>query len=254
MPLSIHGDVGKSTVLKMTAAGFTELGIEFETFDADKDNKTIHKAFSEKAKNGEPKAEQNSKTGCPIINIDRDPQAIVNTVAIERARGIVDTPARAVAAMFESFGIEGTQMYFDTFAFNNTLPLFQIPFTDNIKAPETLALVHQYLDPLDFSFYEPGFVAKIQIIINNGLMNAKSTAMVPLAMQALQESIALKALQNDPRFQVSIHTVRTQLTQPGINALAGKTIHQALSEKQDPAVKTLLNRLLMEGKAIASAI
>ena len=254
MPLADNGGVGKSTTLKMTAAGLTALGIEFENFDADSDHKTYYAAFSSKNKNGEPKAEQDSKTGCKLININENPQEVVNAVAIEAPVGLLDSPARAITVILESFGPEGLQQFFDTFAYNYTLPLFQVPWVDDDKSPKTLDKLFQYLDLVDTSGYEPGFAIKIQIVMNKGLMYASSKSMPAQALAALQSSISLKAFQNDERFKVQIANVGVQLTLPAINALAGKTVHQALAETKEPYLKTIFNQMIRDGKVLASFI
>lgn len=254
MPLADHGGVSKSTTLLTTAAGLTAKGIGFENFDADSDHKTYFAAYSSKNKNGESKAEQDSKTGCKLIDINENPQEIVNSVAIEKSIGLVDTPARATTAILESFGPEGLQSFFDTFAFHYTLPLFQVPWVDDDKSPKTLDKIFQYLDMVNFSDFDPGFAIKIQVVLNKGLMYSNSKSMPTQALAALQSSISLKSLQNDPRFIVQVATIGTQLTLPAINALKGKTIHQALAETAEPNLKILFMGLIRDGKNLTNFI
>ena len=254
MPLADIGDGGKSTTLIATAGGLEAAGKPFSRFEADKDHHTFFDTFSEKNKNGEPKAEQNSETGCIQIDINNDPQKIADTVAAEHDHVLVDTPARSITAVFGAFGVDGTQLFFDTLAYNNALPYFLFPWTDDEKAIEGIDKIFQYLDVVDFGGYDEGFVINVVICMNNGLMNASSKSMPAQALAAFQKSITVKAMQNDSRFNVQVVNLRTQLTQPAINALKGKTIQQALTEKVEPSTRTLLMSLLNDGKNIAKII
>ena len=254
MPLADIGDGGKSTTLIATGAGLEAAGKPFSKFEADKDHHTFFDTFSAKNKNGEPKAEQDSETGCVQIDINNDPQKIADTVAAEYDNVLVDTPARSITAVLGAFGVDGTQLFFDTLAYNNAAPYFLYPWIDDDKSVEGIDKLYQNLDGLDFGGYENGFVINVIICMNNGLMNASSKSMPAQALAAYQKSITIKAMQNDPRFNVQVVNLRTQLTQPAINALKGKTIQQALAEKLEPSTKTLLMSLLNDGKNIAKLL
>lgn len=252
--LSDLGDAGKSTTMKALGAGLTATNRNFSKFDADKDHHTFFDAYSEKNKNGEAKNPQNPESGCVQIDINNDPQKIADTVDAKNDVVLVDTPGRVITSVFDSFGVDGAQLFIDTLAYNNALPFFMTPWIDNLKSAESIDKIYRMLDLIDIENYETDFKINIIVVLNNGLMNSFSKAMPAQALSAFQNNISVKAIQADPRFTLQTVNLKTQLTQPSINALAGKTIQEALIEKNDPSTRTLLTSLLNDGKNIAKLI
>lgn len=254
MPLADEGKGGKSTTLIAVAAALQAAGIPFSRFDADKDHHTFFDTFSEKNKNGEAKAEQNAETGCVKIDINTDAQKIADTVAANTSHVLVDTPARSISAVLGALGVDGTQLFIDTFAYNYALPYFLFPWIDDNKSVEGIDKLYQNFEGLDFSGYEDGFVINIIVCMNNGLMNTGSKSMPAQALDSFHKNISIKAMQNDPRFNVQLVNLTAQMNQPALNALRGKTIQAALTSPIEPTTRTLLNSLLGDGRKIVKLI
>jgi len=252
--LSDLGDSGKSTSMIAAAGGLTALNKEFSKFDADTDHRTFFNAYAQRNKNGEAKTEQDSENGCVAIDINTNPQNIADACAAPRQIVLVDTPARAITAIFESFGVDGAQLFIDTLAFNDTVPFFFIPWIDAVKSPESVNKVYQKLDIIDFSNYVESFKIHLIIARNIGLMNSTSKLMPQQAQAAYNSNMSIQALKADSRFVVHEIELRTQLNQPAINALSGKSIQTALIEKLEPSTKTMLMTLLNDGKKIANIL
>lgn len=249
-----EGSAGKSTTKKALAAYLTKIGIPFSKFDADKEHHTFYEAYAARGDNGEIDKEQNSETGCVQIDIDAEPQKIVDTVGAKNDIVLVDTPSRYIQCLVDSFGPDQVQSFFDTFERKGALPYFVFPWTDATKSPLGLAKLYEGFESVDFDGYEDDFVINIIICMNNGLMNSTSSTLKAQALDAYKTSLALEEITNDKRFKIQLVELKTQMTQPSINLLKGRTVQQAMElsvgEIKDPSSETIFYNLIKDGKKI----
>lgn len=249
--LNDQGGVGKSTTVKKTVSAARQMGIPVAIYDADIDHQTTHKTYASKKKNGEFDEKQNAQTGCPQIDITKRADAILNALTEPTPIILVDGPARGITVIFEALGPGSAQDYIDTIEDSCALPFFYAPWTDDDKTKKSSSSIDKifyHLENVDFEDYEDDFKIHIIVGFDKGFM--PTAEIEQSCMQSYQNNISIKAMMNDPRFEIHFIEMNARLTQDVLNETTNISFDVALENTVLPASKTVIKKAIKDGSKI----
>ena len=252
LTINDQGKVGKSTSTKKIASALRQMGIPFSLFDADNDHKSIFNTYATKKKNGEFEEKQNAQTGCVQINIDLQADAILNAMVEPTDIILIDGPARGIQATFNALGKGKSQSFVDTFADNDATLYLYVPWTDDHKdkkSSSSIDKIYSCLENVDFDDYDPDFKIHIIIGFDKFFMTDEQSCMAHY-----QSNISIKAMMNDPRFEIHFIEMDAELTKSVLEDVAEVSFDVALEKTVWPANKTVIRGAIRDGKKVVKIL
>lgn len=260
LTLANVGSATKSTCLLELLAAAEKKGVQVAKFDFDADHKTLHSAYAERDEDGDPLAEQDPIKGCPLIDIDKDPEMILRIAKTDAAFVVADLPARAIHEIFTALGERtGVADLYNSYFDKGIMACHIIPLVDSTKSLQTLEAIYTAITTAEIDED-----AQIELIVvkNIGYMDSFGVNYTNNALAEYERSNIVAAIRNNPRFILKEVEFKTQLNTFAKEAItptsgdgkANKLLDILATPELDWDIETLINNMVRDGTKLLKAI
>ena len=234
--LTNFGSGTKSHIILALLAAAEKKGVDIAKFDFDIDHQTLYSAYCLRDSEGDPIAIQDSITGCPLVDINKDPEQILKIAKSETLLTLADLPARAIHSIFTALGErKGVEDLYNSYYDKGIMATHIIPVIDGDKSLKTLEAIYSAINAADIDED-----AKVELIVvkNIGFMDATGgTNFTNAALEAYNKSSVIDAIKNNEKFIFKEVEFNAQLNTNAKNAIAPQ------NDEDNHVVKKLLDIL-----------
>ena len=260
--LTNFGSGTKSHILLSLLAAAQKKGTVFAKYDFDPDHATLSSAYSERDEDGDALAEQDPITGCPKVDIDKDPEMILKIAKTDAPYILADLPARALHEIFTALGQrKGVEDLYNSYFDKDIMATHIIPLIDGDKSLKTLEAIYSAISTADIDED-----AQIELIVvkNIGYMDSFGVNFTNNALIEYQRSNIVAAIKNNPRFIFKEVEFATQLNTNAKEAItptdsnSDHKVNQLLDILARPDldydVERLISNMVRDGAKLLKAI
>lgn len=261
--LTNFGSGTKSHIILALLAAAEKQGIKIAKYDFDKDHKTVNAAYCSRDSEGDPIAEQDPMTGCPLVDIDQNPQQILNIAKGETILTLADLPARAIHTVFTAIGKrQGVEDLYNSYDDMGAMATHIIPIIDGDKSLKTLEVIYSEINAADI---DEDVKVEIIVVKNIGFMDATGGEnFTNKSLAAYNKSSVIDAIKSNTKFIFKEVEFFAELNSFAKNAIAytdeneiqvvRKLLDILADPNIEPDVRTLINKMVRDGTKLLKAI